>query len=526
MSLPITEAQAYGITYGALVVFTGIAGIAAFFVYRNAKENAMAGADFWYSARDSQNWASLGLSVFASSMGAWVIYAAPETGVTSGWWGVLGYALASTLPFLVLCYLGPLVRARYPEGFCVLDWVAARFGRPTQIYAGIISVFYMWVYLVAELTSIGGLISSFSGLDPLSALVPLSLVTMLYTMAAGLPASIWTDRVQGAMMIPFILIAVIACASGASIKGGTWKQAADWSSRGFEAFVVLIYAIMGAELFNMGTWQRVYAARDERHLRRGLILGACLIFPTMVLFGVLGMLAKAQDLSSAKPGSLVPPLAFFSLLTGQSTFIKCVTFALAVSMVASSVDSLQTGLLAVISKDIAAKKLSPLLTTGMGQLLVLVANIPAIWLAAESTKDPELNYSVIDLFLIADLLTCTMIVPVFMGLGPLATQNGVLAGCMSGLLTIFIFGWAEFGTFAAGVEMVTLLAFDSIANLAPKEYGLSAHRTCILFFVIPVITGAMTFMVSATERVLNAFSYKKMDDPPPIEEEPVPEATV
>lgn len=501
MSTMISEGQAYGITYGALTLFAGVAMAAAFFVYKDVREKGAEGVDlnFWYSARGSQGFVSLGLSFFASSMGAWVIFAAPETGANFGWWGVFGYAAASTLPFGVMAILGPQVRKRFPDGFCLADWVRERFGRPTQLYVAVISVFYMWVYLVAELVSMGGLIRDFSGLDPLTAVVPVAMVTMLYTMAAGLPASIWTDRAQGVIMSLFIIIAVIACSTGLDIREEAWSNAASWGDKGFEAAVTLVLAIIGAELFNMSSWQRVYASQDDKQLRLGLCLGGSLIFPTMMLFGILGMLAEAQDQSRETPTLIIKALAFFDLLGSQGTFIKCIAFALAVCMVASSVDSLQTGLVSVVSQDVAAKKLSPVVSTGVGQLFVLAANIPAIALAAEATKDPLMGFNIINLFLIADLLTLSIAVPIFMGLGSLATQNGTLAGCFSGLLTIFAFGWVEFGTFIAGLEMVTLMAFG---NTAPMEVGLFASRTTVLFFVLPIVTGAVTFFVSAMERVL------------------------
>mmetsp|Transcript_21400 Transcript_21400/g.47426 ORF Transcript_21400/g.47426 Transcript_21400/m.47426 type:complete len:519 (+) Transcript_21400:154-1710(+) len=501
----ITEGQAFGITYGALGLFAAVAMAAGIFVYKGMAEK---GADYWYSARGSQGFFSLGLSFFASSMGAWVIFAAPETGANFGWWGTLGYALASTIPFGVMASLGPLVRSRYPQGFCLTDWVLERFGRPTQTYVAIISVFYMWIYLVAELTSMGGLIQRFAGLDPLSAVVPVALVTMLYTMAAGLPASIWTDRAQGIIMTVFVLIAVIACSTDVSFTSEAWSSAASWSDQGFEALVTLILAIIGAELFNMSSWQRVYASQNNTQLRLGLLLGGSLIFPTMVLFGVLGMLAEAQDQSRPTSTMVIKAFAFYDLLGGQSTFIKCVAFALSVCMVASSVDSLQTGLVSVVSQDIAARKLKPVMATGMGQLFVLLANIPAIALAAEATKDPTIGFNVLNLFLIADLLTLSMAMPVFMGLGSLATQTGTLAGCASGLVTIFAFGWVEFGTFVAGLEMVTLMSFG---NTAPPQVGLFASRTAILFFVLPIVTAAVTFFVSAVERVVESLP-KQLED--------------
>jgi hypothetical protein len=300
-------------------------------------------------------------------------------------------------------------------------------------------------------------------------------------------------------MVIAIIVTIIACVTGLEIKEFAWNKASVWSDKGFEAFITLILAILGAELFNMGTWQRVYAAKDTRSLCKGLVFGAVLIFPTMMLFGIVGILAEAQDQSRNQPSLVIKALAFFDLLRAQSIVIVYLAFALGICMVASSVDSLQTGLLSVISQEITRLQWSPMALTLLGQLFVLIVNVPAIIFAHEATKDVMLGLDVINLFLVADLLTLSIAVPVFLGLGSVATQNGALAGCFAGFVTIMAFGWFEFGTFKAGLEMFTLMAFG---NVQPLEYGLGASRTCIIFFALPIITGFVTIAVSWCERVL------------------------
>eukprot|EP00747_Dinoflagellata_sp_TGD_P117488 gnl/TRDRNA2_/TRDRNA2_172612_c0_seq1.p1 gnl/TRDRNA2_/TRDRNA2_172612_c0~~gnl/TRDRNA2_/TRDRNA2_172612_c0_seq1.p1 ORF type:complete len:560 (-),score=96.22 gnl/TRDRNA2_/TRDRNA2_172612_c0_seq1:263-1942(-) len=501
----ISETAAYVLVYGVLVACSGVACAAASVVYKDfnkadddSDKKGLKGADFWYSARRSQGWVSLGLSFFASSMGAWVLFAAPEVGILSGWWGNLGYALASSVPFGVLAKLGPKIHELFPTGFCLTDWVRQRFGRVLQLYVALISVFYMWIYLVAELTSVGNLIRDISGLDPLNSLLPVSIFTMLYTSLAGLPASIWTDRLQGVIMAIFVVVTFGACYSGLDIKEDKWSEVSTWTDKGFESLVTLILAILGAELFNMGTWQRVYAAKTTVELRKGCILGALLIFFTMFLFGLAGMLAEAQDRSRPEPTLMIKALAFFDLLSSQSEAIVCLVFALAVSMVASSVDSLQTGLISVLSTDVLNTKLTPLRSLFAGQAFLVCVNVPAIILAVEATKDYELGFNIINLFLIADLLALSIAMPIFMGLGPFVTQTGALAGCFAGMLFILAFGWLEFGTFMAGIQMLTLMAFGSIK---PPDVGLGASRTCIIFVLLPIVTGVVTYVVSWMERV-------------------------
>lgn len=313
-------------------------------------------------------------------------------------------------------------------------------------------------------------------------------------------------------MVIIIVVVMIPIFSDLSIREENWHQASFWNDKGFESLVTLILAILGAALFDMGAWQRVYAAKDDGQLRKGLIFGAILIFWVMFLFGLSGMLAEAQDLGRNPPTLTIKALAFFDLLQSQARWVPTFAYALATCMVASSVDSLQTGILSVVSQAIMERDMSPAKRMGLGQLFVLSVNIPAIILASEATKDPELGFNIINLFLIADLLTLSITVPVFLGLHPFVTQRGALFGCVCGLLFIMGFGWLEFGTFLAGMEMFTLMAFG---NTKPPEFGLTASRTCIIFFMLPIVTGAGALIVSWMERVwekLNVVQQQETQD--------------
>lgn len=49
----------------------------------------------------------------------------------------------------------------------------------------IISAFYMFIYLVAELTAVGGAVSLITGIDPLGPVLGTSLVTLAYSSFGG-----------------------------------------------------------------------------------------------------------------------------------------------------------------------------------------------------------------------------------------------------------------------------------------------------------------------------------------------------
>lgn len=52
----------------------------------------------------------------------------------------------------------------------------------------------------------------------------------------------------------------------------------------------LLIAIIAAELFNQGNWQRVYACRDGQTVRRSFLGAALVILPMILLSGLLGLM--------------------------------------------------------------------------------------------------------------------------------------------------------------------------------------------------------------------------------------------
>jgi Na+/proline symporter len=118
------------------------------------------GADFFLAARNSSNSRAIALSFFASGMGAWVVYGSTEMGANPelSWLGVLGYSGASAFPAIVVCIIGPRIRKMTGEkAFCTTDYGLARYGRVMQLAVAVVSVFYMFIYIVSELTSISNI---------------------------------------------------------------------------------------------------------------------------------------------------------------------------------------------------------------------------------------------------------------------------------------------------------------------------------------------------------------------------------
>ena len=117
------------IAYGLMIATLGIFG----YIGYQASNDKEIGADEYLSARGSQDWLRIGLSLFASGMGIWILFGPSEVGYWGGFWDVVGYAVSAATPFLLLAYVGPKIRERLPQGVTLADYVRIRLGRPMQI---------------------------------------------------------------------------------------------------------------------------------------------------------------------------------------------------------------------------------------------------------------------------------------------------------------------------------------------------------------------------------------------------------
>ncbi|MGJ9403501.1 sodium:solute symporter family transporter [Arthrobacter sp. KK5.5] len=420
-------------------------------------------------ARGSQGGLGLGLSFFASGVGAWILFAAPEVGASVGLAGVLGYAVAITVPLFGLVFVGRRLRALVPEGHSLIEFVRIRYGRTMHVYVLGISVLYMLVALAAELTAVGAVLGRLSSMDPRVGIAAVALITVLYTAYGGLRASIRTDRWQSWLLFPLLIVV------GALLFGGLSREAAPMDPAlfavdltGVEAALTLVVAVTATTLFHNGYWQRVWAARDGRALGRGAVLGAVTRFPVVFAAGMVGLLAAAYGVSLGEP-----PAPFFALLDFQPQWVLALVLMLTLALVASTVDTLQNGLAAV------AVTHTPSMGLTGGRIATAVFTVIPVLVAFQ-------GFSVLRLFLIADLFCAATIVPALLGLWRRSTPGGAVSGSVAGLVAALGYGFAVGGslpeaiavaTFAEGLALPPFLAALFASALVTVVVSLASGRS-------------------------------------------------
>ncbi|KAH8096531.1 sodium solute symporter [Aureococcus anophagefferens] len=369
----VPEGGAMGILFGVLCL-TGLLCVAGIVLDKGSTfKDVLRPGDGFLSARGQSAWYSIALSFFASGMGAWIVYGTTEMGATRpiSWWGVIGYSTASAFPAVLLCWLGPRIKTVVgaASGFSATDFALSRYGRLMHLHVCCISCFYMYIYMVAELTSIGNVYATLVGKSvagddsehfTTKIAICVALFTWAYTALAGLPASILTDKFQGVVITCVVIMLLVATTTLKSneVSKQEYDDATGWFSKGFEALVTLWIAICSAELFNQGNWQRVWAARSDKDMKIGFLAGAVLVTLVMLFFGVMGTIAYARDRESYDTWQKLAYLSFFDLLRNLPRFWHYVTLALLTTLAASSLDTLQNGIASVLSRDLLKQKLN------------------------------------------------------------------------------------------------------------------------------------------------------------------------
>jgi len=429
----------------ATVAVTAVLITLGFFaVVGTARRGQPTSRDDYLSARGSQRVVTLALSLYASGMGVWILFTPPTVAAFNGILGALAYGLASAAPLVAFGVLGPRVRRSVPTGITLTDWVRLRHGRPFQAYVSVVSVFYMFMFLTAELTAIGQVLGlpAFGGTPAWIAILATAVATVGYTAYGGLVASLRTDQWQGWLILGLMTIGLGAILFDlenpvrTAVDGGLTRV----DRSGAETVVVLLVAVTAANLFHQGYWQRMWAAADERVLRSATAVAALLSLVTVLAVGLTGLVAA---------GLGEPSVPFFDLLGVLPGGIRLLIIVLAVALVASSVDTLENAMAAVVSQDVTDARLS----MGAARIVTVALVVPACLIAVQ-------GYDVLRLFLIADLVAAATVVPVFLplfpGLGRRVTGAGAIAGSVAGLVAVFVLGVVTRGGMAGGWAMLTI----------------------------------------------------------------------
>ena len=378
---------------------------------------------------------SLTTSLSASALGAWILFGPASAATWGGIGAVIGYALGTAAPMLFLLNFGPKIRKEFPNGMSLTEFIKRRFGTGILKIMLILILFYLTIFLIAEVTAIAFLINLISK-TPLWITSGLTLIIcLLYILRGGFKLSIITDKYQFIIVLSIILFSIFLILGNLEINSYELikKNSAKLISKNYipnyTAGLTFFIAVAATNLFHQGNWQRVFAAKNNFILKKSLIYSSIISFLIVFWMGYTGLISFSLD------PKIKPDLAFFKIMLSNDNVLIIVSILiLALALTLSTIDTLINAISSLIIID--GKEINKFLSgreikDKCNKLILLLCTIVFIF----SSK----GYSILYLFLFADLLCCAAVVTVFYGffekkINTRLSLISIILGLSSGLL--------------------------------------------------------------------------------------------
>jgi len=352
---------------------------------------------------------SLSATLIASSLGAWILFGPPTAATWGGFGSVVGYALGTAFPMILLMFFGKKIRLLLPKGRSLTELILKKFGKNLFKLIFSLMIFYLFIFLCAEVTAISKLIYYISGLNIWITASIILFFTLTYVLFGGLNATIRSDSIQFVFIILLFLYLIFSVffQNNHNLNLNIFHENfSKYDSKSlilsFQFGFVFFIAVAATNLFHQGNWQRVYAAKNEKILIKSLVVSSIIIFAIVLFMGIAGSISKINGLKFNED------LAFFSIILNKNDILtSLIVLIFSLCLTISTVDTLLNSIssLAIIhSKDFFNFKY--LKDKKLSNLLLILLSVACLIIALY-------QFSVLYLFLLADLLCCACFYVIF-----------------------------------------------------------------------------------------------------------------
>ncbi len=389
------------------------------------------------TARNTTGEGLTAATIIATGMGAWMLFTPAEAGATFGGIAALfGYTVGAVLGSIVYIPIAARIRRAIPAGHTLTEFVYVRFGAAMYVYVLAITFGYLFLVLSSGMTGITAVLSIVGGVPEWQTALLIGTFVLAYTAYGGLVASIFTDAIQTLLILPLLAVSFVTTMVALGGAGEVYGQVAAVQPQLLDPFFLPglefgLYSSMGivaVTIFHQGYWQRVYAAADERVVKRSFGLAAIASVPMVVLPGVFGLAAVGLGLvETSADGSVA---LFLVLEAALPDWVTLGVILLAVLLIMSTADTLFNAIASIVVADL------PLLLDGLGEehltalgrTVTVLAGLGAIVVGLQ-------GYSVLELLLLANLLATATVLPFLAGLySGRTTGRHALAASLVGLI--------------------------------------------------------------------------------------------
>ena len=467
---------------GQLVIF-GLYFVVVFAIGWMSLRRTRGEKDYWIAGGDL-GWALGGSTIAATHTSAGTFVGTIGVMYTAGWsfgWLVLAMPLAY---WFMAAVLAP--RFTRVKELTLPAFIGARYySQKVRALAAVIILVSTVVYIQAQIVAGGLIASTIFGIPTRAGMIGFTVILLAYTAVGGMLAVVYTDFLQ-----MFVMIAGVAFALPLAVShvGGmdalfTYVQEVNpltftWESMPPTLLFTMGLAFLLGSISSPAQLVRLYAMRDMRTIRRGILLAIVVITSVNLMVFMLPLVAVVM-FPALPTGDLAMPMIARAVLP---PFIGGIMLEAITSAMMSTVDSLLIVAGSALSRDIYQTLINPELgergRTVVNRIgVVVVGSVPVILLLA-GVGEGELVQFIVLLF--TALMASSFFIPVLLGIyWRRATREGAAAAMTGGVTITFL--WKAFGSEAIDpvlpgfVASALLMIVVSLVTAPPPESAIAPY---------------------------------------------------
>ncbi|WP_246027733.1 sodium:solute symporter family protein [Lysinibacillus antri] len=276
---------------------------------------------------------------------------------------------------------------------------------------GILTSAIMIAWIGGQAKGMGHLFSVFTGTDPIPLIFFFSAVFIIYTTIGGMLSVVWTDFVQGVLLLGLAVWFYIKVYAKIDFSYSQLKMMladvnashlTELSISGWEVVTLFItgcFGVLAAQVY----WQRCFAAENPKAASRAMFYSGIVAIVFTILASVSGMIVKAIN-PDIEAGNAIPWLILNEMTQSAALLFFILIFLAAISSASSQLHSaaivIVNDLIIPFSKEIKDRK------------LIVISKWLVVLVGAFSILAALYSESIISLFAFAYTMTGGGVVPV------------------------------------------------------------------------------------------------------------------
>ena len=310
-------------------------------------------------------WYVAGMSIFATMLSSITFIAIPTQAYLQDWrYFVMAFFIIGMAPVAIYYYLPFFCRLGITSAY---EYLERRFNLGVRLFGSAAFVVFM-VCRVAVVTLLPAIaLNAVTGVSIDACILICGVLTMVYCSLGGLEAVIWSDFVQGIVLMGGAVAMLVLLIAKTGTEGAHfatfWNVASDYGKNTMWDFrfilsqpVFWVVAVQGL-ISNLSSYtsdqcviQRYIATPDENATKRSLWFNGCMsVFAQIVFYGIgMALFAfyhthpEAMDVTMPKGDSVLPLFMATEMPPWLAGLVIAAVFAATISTLSANLSSAST----------------------------------------------------------------------------------------------------------------------------------------------------------------------------------------